>query len=822
MRIHDAGDGDYPAELSGDYTTDAPNNTITFDETGEGDTGFILPADAEWLLVEVYNIEGVEGTTGLTAYSSDISNIETDIEALRQEAIGYYTTFTIVTTHYKTGNLCDIYKGGSNAQQTKITTDYIYTPPVTTWKLTNALTAPWVLVEVVAGDLVYDNTNISTKFLTLTDMTTTSNILNSLSYEGEAISIVFEQPELYGPMTSIKDLHGSFEGGNISLSSPNHINYLPMIPDMTSNTSPSGTAYSNYEHGSSYAAWKAFDRVTDSFWLALDLAHYLQYEFDTQQTIDGYSLGSRSDSTASIGPAWEIHISDNGTDWTTADTQSGHTFYQGEVKTFIFNTPVTAYYVKYVIITLAFSDQSNVAEFSLLTGVLNDIDLLITKTPIEDGDNLIIVLEDDSTNSFDVEGLTTYDGVNIIPIMSSDTTPSGEFSASSVLTADYKAFTTADASGVTEGWYASSVPAWIAYELETPQPAVRYVAVFLDDVFVFSQSPKDWTFQGSLNGSDWVDLDIVTGYDFSAAGTYDSGIFTNTVDYVHYRLNITDCLSDNSRTALSTLAIYTIPIYEVDTTSITQGEIPVKVYTHPIVNITTDSTDNFLVEASASYTTASEEVLAVNQAPLMTSHTQPYGWTVSANNESYGHVYRLFADNTAAWATSDNGGVGWCAFEFPEVEIIDGYNFTGWIDAGVNHAPVDWTFEGWDGSDYVVLSTEVGITDWVESVPKSFTSGNTTPYIKYRMNITATMGGTYVQGSLWELLNPYSPELFFTSNISFLDITGISATELQTTIKLVKGDKMFELTGILYGEDLSHFEQFLLYDNTNMATEFLT
>ena len=55
-------------------------------------------------------------------------------------------------------------------------------------------------------------------------------------------------------------------------------------------------------------------------------------------------------------------------------------------------------------------------------------------------------------------------------------------------------------------------------------------------------SPKDFTFEGSSDGSSWVVLDTVTGNGYyTAEGTASQQTFTtsNTTAYKHYRLNVT-------------------------------------------------------------------------------------------------------------------------------------------------------------------------------------------------------------------------------------------------------------------------------------------
>ena len=142
--IIDEGDGLYNAFLRGTYTKHPDKNVLTLGDDGEGDSDFILPDITSWFLTEVSDIEGVSGDVGLAAYSSVVYNLLTDIEALRQEALGYYTTFIITTTHYKTGNVVDVYRGTESIQQCvqPAYKDLAFTPSLASWKITKDVTAP--------------------------------------------------------------------------------------------------------------------------------------------------------------------------------------------------------------------------------------------------------------------------------------------------------------------------------------------------------------------------------------------------------------------------------------------------------------------------------------------------------------------------------------------------------------------------------------------------------------------------------------------------------------------------------------------------------
>lgn len=86
-----------------------------------------------------------------------------------------------------------------------------------------------------------------------------------------------------------------------------------------------------------------------------------------------------------------------------------------------------------------------------------------------------------------------------------------------------------------EKWlHAVSTAAWIGYVL--PEGAVinYYTITSADDVP--ARDPKDWVFQGSNDGNNWIDLDQRTNEDFPQRFQKRGFLFENTTAYQYYRL----------------------------------------------------------------------------------------------------------------------------------------------------------------------------------------------------------------------------------------------------------------------------------------------
>lgn len=147
--IDDTGSHSLDAELSGTYTTQAANHALTLGADGEADSGFTLPTTSDWLLVETFNVEDVATDIGYTKWQSDVSQITTDMAAIRTIVVSdsAITLFEMVATHYKssTGKV-DVYRADETtafpSTPETLDTDLDFTFPTANWVVTDTVTAP--------------------------------------------------------------------------------------------------------------------------------------------------------------------------------------------------------------------------------------------------------------------------------------------------------------------------------------------------------------------------------------------------------------------------------------------------------------------------------------------------------------------------------------------------------------------------------------------------------------------------------------------------------------------------------------------------------
>lgn len=86
-------------------------------------------------------------------------------------------------------------------------------------------------------------------------------------------------------------------------------------------------------------------------------------------------------------------------------------------------------------------------------------------------------------------------------------------------------------------WLAFEPTGWVAYRLAEPAVVTKYALTSANDFD--GRDPKDWTLQGSQDGTNWVDLDTQTDQDFPERFQRREFEITNTTAYSNYRLDIT-------------------------------------------------------------------------------------------------------------------------------------------------------------------------------------------------------------------------------------------------------------------------------------------
>src|SRR5215207_5027124 len=86
-------------------------------------------------------------------------------------------------------------------------------------------------------------------------------------------------------------------------------------------------------------------------------------------------------------------------------------------------------------------------------------------------------------------------------------------------------------------WLDFNPTGWVELELGAPVTVVRYALTSANDSP--ERDPRDWTLQGSDDGSTWTTLDTQTGQSFAERFQTKVYDFANAHAYKHYRLDVT-------------------------------------------------------------------------------------------------------------------------------------------------------------------------------------------------------------------------------------------------------------------------------------------
>jgi hypothetical protein len=138
----------------------------------------------------------------------------------------------------------------------------------------------------------------------------------------------------------------------------------------------------------------------------------------------------------------------------------------------------------------------------------------------------------------------------------------------------------------------------------------------------------------------------------------------------------------------------------------------------------------------------------------MTTNDTPEGYIVDSSSYSVGYEpWKAFdASGTSTYWSAIGELPQWISYEFPSDVIVNKYVLSIPTNAQ-SYSPKDFTFEAWNGSDWVVLDSRSGVT-WASAETKTFDFENETAYTKYRLVISA------IQSS--SILNIYNLEIYGT------------------------------------------------------------
>ncbi len=229
-------------------------------------------------------------------------------------------------------------------------------------------------------------------------------------------------------------------------------------------------------------------------------------------------------------------------------------------------------------------------------------------------------------------------------------------------------------------WLDVSPTSFVQFAYTAPQTWNSYALVSGDDAP--DRDPKDWTLQGSNDGTTWTTLDTKTSQSWSGRKQGRSFRFTNTNAYAYYKLDIT---ANNGA---------------------------------PLIQV----------------------------SELAFSYIDPAGPTVTARgenppNEGIDKVYDGRSDTK--WL--DRSPTSFIQFAYISAQTWTGYALTSGNDEP-GRDPKDWTLQGSnDGTTWTTLDTKIGQSWSSRQQARGFRISNTTGYLYYKLDITANNGAPILQ-----------------------------------------------------------------------------
>jgi hypothetical protein len=259
-------------------------------------------------------------------------------------------------------------------------------------------------------------------------------------------------------------------------------NAIPLTTSATANIIASGSS-------PTYPIYGAYDRNANTGWTSNAAQKgWLGYNFQRDIIIYKYSVTVCGVQYSATPKSWTFEGSNDGSTWAVLDTISNVTNWSASIVKQEYTISNPRKFIQY---RLNVSDIGNAGAFVLI-GELEMFEMILIN-------KILISLTDGSYRSIKAAD----ENVNVIPAMTSSTTPSGIVNSSQTSSGflNWKAF---DGVATGNGWLGNGTSAWISYEFPLPKNIIKYTLV---TDYTTNSAPKNWTFEGSNDGTNWVVLD---------------------------------------------------------------------------------------------------------------------------------------------------------------------------------------------------------------------------------------------------------------------------------------------------------------------------
>ena len=127
----------------------------------------------------------------------------------------------------------------------------------------------------------------------------------------------------------------------------------------------------------------------------------------------------------------------------------------------------------------------------------------------------------------------------------------------------------------------------------------------------------------------------------------------------------------------------------------------------------------------------------IDQVPTLTGDT-PALSTSGIFSSAYPawEAFDAEISSDSMWISATFETPAWIAYDFGDSIVIHRYQINNTNGSLTSRAPKDFTFQGWNGSSWVIIDTRTNETNWVSSSPRAYDVASPGSYSQYRLHIT--------------------------------------------------------------------------------------
>ena len=423
------------------------NNGTSFSDIGSGGAG----GDSDSVTKEITQSGHGLSVTDVVYLDGTEYNKARANDADTSEAVGIIkevtdvNTFTILTSGFFTDS--GIAASGTNGDVAYVDPDsdggIVYVQPASTDNIIKPIghvTDEGILIDIMRGN-EYEGDSVATdELIKVSSNDTTAGYLNGKLVAGSNITLTegndggdetltiasaggegVIQNILKNGSFELSDGSGDFEYWKESGGTCADYGSVDAIPTMTSDSAPSGDALADSVYTAGNEAFRAFDKSSVTNWAtSVGGAGWLQYHFDTGETIDRYTLRESLGNPNAMPYNWTLEASNTGA-WggeeVTLDTQTTEVF-SGKKKTYDF-TNTTSYTYYRIVVTANVAGKLKIGEFELIEKVDSEEDSY-------GGDNAVVVTSTGTGSSItqvlsNLKPSTTYNVSGRVKVTAGDT-----------------------------------------------------------------------------------------------------------------------------------------------------------------------------------------------------------------------------------------------------------------------------------------------------------------------------------------------------------------------------------------------------------------